>query len=606
MSALLDRYDEQAGLVRGTITHRPTHSRLPDGTPAHFLIESLDLALLLLQHRGEDAGALAIVDQTLRTVLRLEGKDPTTVAYGLWPWVNEEPLHAMVRMDGNWSEFIGARLAHLLAHHRQSLAEDLVEATTDAMADAALAVFRRNVGAYYTNICIMGALPTLAAGEMLGDPRMLAYGRRRLERAVEHFEYHGNFNEYNSPNYMPVTMWELERLISIIQDTQAREHAMRLLTECWRSIARHLHLPTGQLAGPWSRTYADHLLPAFARYIETQTGLRLAPHPGVVDQDGLRTLWATVEHLPCPDALVDAMRQPEARREERFSCVRREVHEHIIEGVVRHHDDACMGSVNQGSLWEQRRNILAFWRSEADPAAMARIRLLMDDADIASGYLMTHQRGMHVLCGVEAHTDLGIAHLFFDHPKDDVFGFNDLRLRVELRAADAAVSELVSGGVKQWALTSTPWRCVVTPAQSLAGLGPVRWESFSAEGIACVDGVVYSGQPIAVKLDALTDLRLAVGLTVQRCDQTPPEGTMHWEEVDVSSPSDGGNASDHAGTRKVTATWSPSTDVVLSTTMATEPVPTGYHLMGEPNLPVPEPIYRTMAAMRPRPYQVPS
>ena len=62
----------------------------------------------------------------------------------------------------------------------------------------------------------MGAGVTLAAGELLDEPRFADYGRRRLRNIVEHIEHHGGFNEYNSPTYTIVTLAECERMLQLV------------------------------------------------------------------------------------------------------------------------------------------------------------------------------------------------------------------------------------------------------------------------------------------------------------------------------------------------------------------------------------------------------
>jgi hypothetical protein len=81
------------------------------------------------------------------------------------------------------------------------------------------------VGADYTNIAIMGGGVCAAAGEMLGEAGLLDYGRRRLQRMVEHTAYHGGFNEYNSPTYTMVALWETERTLHLVRDPAVREAA---------------------------------------------------------------------------------------------------------------------------------------------------------------------------------------------------------------------------------------------------------------------------------------------------------------------------------------------------------------------------------------------
>ena len=79
-----------------------------------------------------------------------------------------------------------------------------------ALCGAAQSIFRRNVQPDYTNIAVMGAVVCAAAGEILDAAWLLDYGRRRLAACVAHTEYHGGFNEFNSPTYTVVAVQECQ------------------------------------------------------------------------------------------------------------------------------------------------------------------------------------------------------------------------------------------------------------------------------------------------------------------------------------------------------------------------------------------------------------
>jgi hypothetical protein len=69
----------------------------------------------------------------------------------------------------------------------------------------------------------MGGGVCAAAGELAGDDEMLMYGRERLQKTVEHAQFHGGFNEYNSPTYTMVALWECERTLHLVRDPGTRE-----------------------------------------------------------------------------------------------------------------------------------------------------------------------------------------------------------------------------------------------------------------------------------------------------------------------------------------------------------------------------------------------
>src|SRR5690606_4772087 len=116
----------------------------------------------LLQAGGQERVDRAAT--VIRAVVALQDTDPLNPTYGIWPWLLEEPLEQMDRPDWNWADFLGARLATILADHAAALPADVADAARVALGHAAWSIFRRNVHLDYTNIAIMGAGVTAAAG----------------------------------------------------------------------------------------------------------------------------------------------------------------------------------------------------------------------------------------------------------------------------------------------------------------------------------------------------------------------------------------------------------------------------------------------------------
>ncbi|MBL7373529.1 hypothetical protein INQ23_29865, partial [Escherichia coli] len=79
-------------------------------------------------------------------------------------------------------------------------------------------IMRRDVGPAYTNISVMGARVTLAAGELMRDAKLLDYGRKRLTGLLDYTRQQGGFNEYNSPTYTMVALEEVEAILSFVRD----------------------------------------------------------------------------------------------------------------------------------------------------------------------------------------------------------------------------------------------------------------------------------------------------------------------------------------------------------------------------------------------------
>ena len=187
----------------------------------------------------------------MRKVIGLQDTDPESKTYGIWSWLLEEPLSEMAPPDWNWADFCGAPIAQMLVDHLSVLDEELEGLMRESLHHAARSIVRRDVGPGYTNIAIMGAGVTAAAGEVLGEPDLLDYGRDRLRRIVEHHRYHGGFNEYNSPTYTTVALYECERVLHLVKDVESRTYAEELWHACWADIAEHYHpgnVPVGRAA----------------------------------------------------------------------------------------------------------------------------------------------------------------------------------------------------------------------------------------------------------------------------------------------------------------------------------------------------------------------
>ena len=261
------RYDAQCQML-GAQFHGPGyHSRVPEGTWTHATRESADYAIALLESGTEANRRRACL--VIARILSLQERNSTAGTYGIWPWLLEESLAEMSPPDWNWADFIGARLVQILVQYGPDLPDSLRHDTRIALEHAAWSIFRRNVQSNYTNIAIMGAGVTVAAGEILAVPLLVDYGRRRLANMVAYVQDQGNFNEYNSPTYTTVAIHETERILQLVQDSASRAAAEWIRNFAWQTTLAHFHSQTCQWAPPHARAYHDHLPPETAAYLST-------------------------------------------------------------------------------------------------------------------------------------------------------------------------------------------------------------------------------------------------------------------------------------------------------------------------------------------------
>ncbi|EIP97770.1 hypothetical protein OpiT1DRAFT_02217 [Opitutaceae bacterium TAV1] len=489
-------------MVRSVWAGPGYHSRVPNGTLVHETRHALSYALLLLAEGS--AASVARAADVIAATLPLQETDPCAPTYGIWPWLQEEPLSDMRPPDWNWADFCGVRLAHILACYHAPLTAQaasgpaLVAAIEAALGHAARSIFRRNVGPGYTNIAVKGAVVCAAAGELLGDPFLLHYGRTRLARIIAYSRHHEGFNEYNSPNYGHLVLTELERGLLLIRDPEVRAHLQELHAFTWRQFATTFHPGTGQLCGPQSRAYQDLLPDAFARILEAEVGItvfRPANHPAAQRRDfaaGDPVAELLIPRHPAPadvrDTIEQAAREPVLRRQF-FVRSPREAENRV--STVWHSPATCIGSMNTGTFWVQQRPVLGYWRAgdAGDAVAVLRVRFTHDGRDFASGMLQARQHDNTLLALATLVTDKGDFHDHLDRPADGVFDVSQLALSIELTAPDATVTDdAASPGGFVLAAGKT---CVrLRPAFGVFGDLPVIWETGASASAASGDVTV--------------------------------------------------------------------------------------------------------------------
>lgn len=505
-------YNSDLHLLGETWNGPGYHTRVPNGAWVHPTRTALDYALALLL--SEDPAHHRRAADVVAAVLTLQDTDPVAATYGIWPWLAEESLAEMSPPDWNWADFCGVRLALILADHADRLPLSLVQSMRVSLGHAAWSIFRRNVRPGYTNIAIMGAGVAIAAGELLGEPRLVEYGRRRLRRVVEHTTFHGGFNEYNSPTYTVVVLHECEHILHLVADGDARADAEILRRLAWETLAEHFHPGTQQWAGPHSRAYTDRIPANLCGYLSAQTGVTIQPHPSAPPRG---SDLPSPYHLPCPPDLRPRFRALPAAEivvDRGFTAGPDE--ERTVSGVTWLGEDACLGSVNHDCFWTQRRPLLGYWRTEEDPALVLRLRFLKDGQDFASVYVRNRQEGERVLSAISLLTDRGDYHLSLDRPADGVFHAADLRLRYELTGAGCKAEEIGPG---VYALSAGRRRAVIHTMPGRWGDREIRWQLGREEGRVFVDAVCYNGPTWSFKPADTGEFVLAAGLELLAADQ---------------------------------------------------------------------------------------
>jgi hypothetical protein len=490
LKALAERdaqYDEKEQMLQSPYSSPGYHTTLTGGM-VHSTRGSLDYAVALLDS-GEPE-RLKRAEAVLRRVIALQDQDPNSRTYGIWSWFLEEPLDKMSPPDWNWADFCGTQLLQVAIDHGDRLPPDLKQKVQDSILHAARSIQRRDVQPGYTNIALMGTYVTLVAGERLNVMALRDYGRQRLRRFWEYTLTKGSFSEYNSPTYTCVAIEEISRMLQHVRDEESRPVLEKLNNFAWLHMARRFHSPTRQWAGPHSRCYSTLLPASTLGFIQRATDGRIELVP---EDDAWQSIDAQRIALRCPKDLDRHFTQLYTARMEIEAFVQNERTEHDVVGRTYLHPDFALGSINIGDFWNQRRPLIAYWKTAAGVAAL-RPRLLHDNYDYSSASLFTIQDGTDILVAVTFATDRGDTHISLDKIKDATIRAGDLRLRLQF---EGDLGDLVLPGKaevgKAVDFTSGPLAgtyCIHDAA--FDGL-PIRMETGRDAETAWVDLVLYAG-----------------------------------------------------------------------------------------------------------------
>ena len=382
----------------------------------------------------------------------------------------------------------------MLIRHGPALSPDLREKMLASLRRATTAIRQRDVGPGYTNIAVLGGGLCAAAGEILNDPDLVRYGRERLQAIVAHTAQHGSFNEYNSPPYAKVVIAECERTLLLAEDPLSREAAETIRRAAWELAAGSFHPGTSQWAGPHSRTSRDRLRVSTVDFLAQRTGIAIPVHPAMAA--GEPRGYAVVPPLPCPPDLVASFQEAKRGQIRRQFVAGRDPRI----GITWFSESVCLGSVNRSTFWTQRKPLIGYWRTPADPAVVLRMRFLHDGRDFASMAVRIDQQENRALWRVETQPGAGDWHPRLDRPADGRFQAGDLRIRFELRGKGVTAEELASG---RYALSAGKHRAIVhTIASQFAG-EPVVWQVDRDNEAVYIDGICHHGEPRVFDFTAL-------------------------------------------------------------------------------------------------------
>jgi len=512
-----EQYDPAERMIRRPFSSPGYHTTLKGGF-VHPTRDSLNYAVALLDSGQPER--LERAEQILRRVVALQDQDPNSRTYGIWSWFMEEPLDKMSPPDWNWADFCGTQLLQVAIDHMDRLPADLQQQVTESILHAGRAIKRRNVGPGYTNIAVMGAYVTLVAGELFENAELTKYGKARLKRFYDHTFKHGSFSEYNSPTYSIVAIKEMTRMLRHVKDAESQRLLNELNRFAWHHVGCHFHPPSRQWAGPHSRCYATLLRDSTLAFIQRGTNGKVHFLP---ESDTFKSLDAHRLVARCPDDFLHYFTELPEPRLEVETFARNAGDKHDIIGTTFLHPDFTLGSVNIGDLWNQRRPLLAYWKTESGVVAM-RLRCLHDDYDYSSASLFTVQDKGDILGIVVFATDRGDTHISLDRLKNATIAAKDLRLRLQFEGAVNGLRLPSKPELnRRMTMTSGPVHISFIIPYAVFGSYPVRMETNRTENNAQIDIILYRGREKDIQFTEINEAVIIFALSVSTQQGSIPD-----------------------------------------------------------------------------------
>ncbi len=472
----------------------------------------------------------------VRKVISLQDTVRASKTYGIWPYFLEEPLATKKSpADWNWADFLGVSLLDIYMGHQEKLPADLKETIRKSLIRAAESIQKRNVGPGYTNIAIMGTYMTYVTSFLFDLPEIQNYAEKRLQKFYEYTLKNG-YTEYNSPTYTRVALDELYRMKRHIVDKEASEKINYLYDLAWEMVARHYHKPSGQWAGPHSRSYSSLVKPEFYAILdEASDGKIKLPYT---------EKWSKVKikhHIPA--RLLPYFLNPNYPRTERDTLA---IDAPQIIGTSYLTEKYALSTANRSSLWNQRRPFLAYWGTPEQPHYL-QIRMLHDGYDFSSASFYSEQKENDILAAINFLTNGGDKHISIDRLSEGKFKAKDLRLRFEF--GKVPPGEMVLPESNNAPFTIETGNLQFSILLYLAEFGGMKgkWEKGGDGDAAWVDYVLYAGDEKNFDLTEMNEAALGFAFQLTEAGRrvemkeivTSRQGgqlSVKWEGLSVSIP----------------------------------------------------------------------
>ena len=513
-----ERFDPEGKMITSVLNGWNYHTDAQSGT-FHNVRGSFTYAVALLD-LGDPQYRQRAFD-VIGKVISLQDTDPGSKSYGVWPYYEEEPLATKKSpIDYNWADFNAVSLLDIYMYHRDILPSDLSKKIKEALILAAGAVKKRDVKMDYTNIAVMGAYVTYMVSHLFDIPDLKEYANDRLKKFYNHTLAKNGFSEYNSPTYTITALNELDRMRQHIVQPDARQIIDALYAVGWEIIATHYHKPTGQWAGPHSRSYSTLLSPSVYRFLNhASNGKIMSDHK---DNYDVKSTHQIPEHL-LPYFLSPV-----------YPRVQQNVFENTeprITGFCYLTDYYALSTASLSSMWNQRRPFLAYWGTPEKPSCL-QVRMLKDYYDLATAVWYSEQKNNTVLAAINFATDGGDKHLYLDAFTTGRFPAKDLRLRFEFgnTAIDQLMLPVKNDAPVCFEIDGLQFNICLF--HSVFSQYKGYWEKGGDDKIAWLDFVLYAGEETEINLTDIDHAALGFTFRLAAAGESGPKEKVQYTVKD--------------------------------------------------------------------------
>ena len=520
LKGMHEKYDPEMKMLTSKLNGYNYHTDASVGV-FHQIRSSFSYAVLLLDldDKQYTQRAFDVIEKTIT----LQDQDTTSKSCGVWPYYMEEPLATKKSpIDYNWADFNAVSLLDVWMGHQNQIPSELKPKIKNALILAAKSIQKRNMGPHYTNIAIMGTYVTYMVSHLFDLPELKTYAQNRLKTFYDYTLDKGGFTEYNSPTYTIVALDELFRMKSHIIEPVAKQQIDSLYSIGWQTIARYYHQPSGQWAGPHSRSYSTLVKPTFYSILKEASNGRI--DIGIEEKRS----EVKIKHQ-IPEYLMHYFLSPEYPR------IEKDVFEKLdpqTTGTCYLTKNYAISTANRSSLWNQRRPFLVYWGTPKSPKYL-QVRFMHDNYDFSSATMFCQQYENKVLAGINFVSNGGDKHISIDRLKDGKFKAKDLRLRFEFGNIinnEALVVPASTNEPFNFVIDQMQFSCQLYSAEFNGLKG--HWEKGGDGKNSWLDFVFYSGTETEFDLTKITRAVCGFTFSVDLPGQNPVMKKANTSEKD--------------------------------------------------------------------------